>query len=468
MLLFSLLSVLVLDTTFAAKSCVSSTVNSSLVLILDGSGSIGAQNFPKLNAFAVDVVKQLPINQVAIRVMGRRYYSDVTLTELRKQVPYQYPSDGRFVSKNDSLLLLPGVDFPGGGTATGEAVRQAQQLLEGKTDSFNMVMIITDGQSSDGMCRNSRCNPDDGGCYDANGLLTFGACTLQQQAPKLLATKGHNSTVTVVAVGFGNAVERELKLLAGPENPQNVLYVKGNGATDGLVKLQEKLDSLVETVCSALPQDCVLTYSEWSECGGPDLDRSRTRELLDRQEPRNGGKSCSVTLKEACPANLAPVAAVAAGIVIPLIVGTLLALLAICLVGAFLAWRVRKKRAEEAARKKAMRAGADKAEKAIVFVMDDKTDSEMDTQDTLQKLVGERDRLQKINSELANTAGDTPMVMVIARAESPDDVVAQIQSLKTDNDRLRETHNPAPTKKRRKNKQQTAFGQVNVRNSVSA
>ena len=64
MWLFSLLSVLMMDTTFAAKSCVSSAVNSSLVLILDGSGSIQSQNFPELKAFAVDVVKQLPINEV--------------------------------------------------------------------------------------------------------------------------------------------------------------------------------------------------------------------------------------------------------------------------------------------------------------------------------------------------------------------------------------------------------------------
>merc|ERR1739848_554461 len=149
------------------------------------------------------------------------------------------------------------------------------------------------------------------------------------------------------------------------------------------------------------------------------------------------------------------------GIVVPLVVAALLGLLAIFLVGALLAWRVRKKRAEEAARKKAMRESADKAEKEIAFVMDDSTESKMGTQDTLQKLVGERDRLQKINTELANKAGDTPMVIVIAGTDSPDDIIAQIQSLKTDNDRLRETQNRAPTnKKRRKNRQQTAFGQV--------
>jgi len=451
-----------MDTTFAAKSCVSSTVNSSLVLILDGSGSIQPQNFPELKAFAVEVVKQLPINEVTIRVMGRKGKVGATITDFRKQVPYMYPNDGRFVSKNDSLLLLPSVKFPGGGTATGEAVREAQQLLKGKTDSFNMVMIMTDGQSNDGRCGyGSTCNPSDGGCY-ANGRLTRGACTLQQQAPKLLATKSRNSTVTVIAVGFGNAVESELKFLAGYDNPQNVLYVKGQGAGDGLKKLKEKLDSLVETVCSALPQDCVLTYSEWEECGGPDLDRSRTRQLLDRQEPRNGGKSCSVVLTEACEPNLQVVAQVTAGIVTAGIVGTLLALLAILLVGAFFAWRVRKKRAEEAARKADIRKSAARHEKEIVFEMDDLEEgSEMDQQDTMQKLTAERDRLQELNIELADAAGDTPMV--IAAAQFPDELVAQIKSLKTDNDRLKAAENSrAPTKRRKKNKQQTAFGQTNT------
>lgn len=462
MWLFSLLSVLMMDTTFAAKSCVSSTVNSTLVLILDGSGSIELANFPKLKAFAVDVVTQLPIDEVTIRVMGRRGYLSDTVTENRKKVPYMYPSDGRFVSKNESLLLLPDVEFPGGGTATGEAVRQAQQLLEGKTDSFNMVMIMTDGKSTDGSCRVGQCNPSDGGCYDPNGRLVSGACTLQQQAPKLLATKGYNSNVTVIAVGFGKAVESELKFLAGSENPQNVLYVKGDGATDGLIKLKEKLDALVETVCSALPQDCVLTYSEWSECGGPDLDQSRTRELQGRQEPRNGGKSCSVVLTEACPANLAVAAQVAAGIIVPLIVGILLALLVVFLIGALLAWSVRKKRAEEVARKAEMRKSAARHEKDIVFKMNDDLEagSGMDQQDTMQKLVAERDRLQELNIELADAAGDTPMVIAVVHA--PDDVVAQIKSLKTDNDRLRAAEDSrSPTKRRKKNKQQTAFGQTN-------
>ena len=71
-----------MDTTFAAKSCVSSAVNSSLVLILDGSGSIQAQNFPKLKAFAVEVVKQLPINEVVFIWRGLlcMYSSDFSLS----------------------------------------------------------------------------------------------------------------------------------------------------------------------------------------------------------------------------------------------------------------------------------------------------------------------------------------------------------------------------------------------------
>lgn len=171
-------------------------------------------------------------------------------------------------------------------------------------DSFNMVIVMTDGHASDG-----KCDSSEGTCIASTDKCSSGDegdCTLVNAAPKLTALADRNQTVTVVSVGFGQVDLTELKLIASDES--NVIRAQGQDAASGLAALKKLLNLLVAKVCGNLPHDCVIGYTPWSACDapcGPQTQRQKVSGVLHKA--RNGGRPCpsskwmKKTFRRACP-----------------------------------------------------------------------------------------------------------------------------------------------------------------------
>merc|ERR1712048_588531 len=83
-----------------------------------------------------------------------------------------------------------------------------------------------------------------------------------------------------------------LQLIASGEDSNNTIIAQGSDASAGLAALHKLLGSLVEKVCLNLPVDCVVGYTDWSEC--PD-ECGQQYQFKNKQilvESQNGGKAC--------------------------------------------------------------------------------------------------------------------------------------------------------------------------------
>ena len=167
-----------------------------------------------------------------------------------------------------------------------------------RRESFNIVVVFTDGKATDGQCQKQRYTCDAhkacASCWEScklNGSRDpdQAFCTLHYEAPRLKALSDRNQTVTVVSVGFGQVDRQELEYIASSD--ENVIIAEGRDASTGFAKLETLLDQLVEKVCLRLPEDCVLEHTPWSECcGGAQYKFRRVKRVL--REARNGGKAC--------------------------------------------------------------------------------------------------------------------------------------------------------------------------------
>merc|ERR1712025_440333 len=242
------------------SKCTDSNVPSKMVMLMDTSGSLdnplfGGRygNFREMKNMAQDLVNVFPINEFAIR----SFSSVIT----------PYPASGAFVGKSGARGAIESMTYDNRQTRTGEALEQTADLLEDYTDSFNIVIVLTDGQATDGSCKAGQtCDMDKQTCLDASGRDTGKSCKLLVQAPRLKNIQDRNETVTVVSIGFGDIDADELRLISSGEGDNNTIIARGTDASAGLAALHKLLGNLVEKVCLNLPVDCVVEYTDWSEC----------------------------------------------------------------------------------------------------------------------------------------------------------------------------------------------------------
>jgi hypothetical protein len=193
--------------------------------------------------------------------------------------------------------------YDNGATYTGDALEHTVNLLQDEQDSFNIVVVLTDGRALDAFCpMGDTCDAETQQCSQIGT-----SCKLVTQAPRLKALPDRNATVTVVSVGFGQVDADQLRFMASGDGDENTIIAQGEDASAGLAALRELLGNLVEKVCLNLPVDCVFTYTEWSEC--PDCGEGYQYRRIDEivVEPQNGGQACPTgkqmqqTYRQECP-----------------------------------------------------------------------------------------------------------------------------------------------------------------------
>merc|ERR1711939_654060 len=136
------------------------------------------------------------------------------------------------------------------------------------------------------------CNPDTQKCEDEDGKTNSKSCKLVAQAEKLQNLPDRNATWAVVSVGFGNINADELRLMASGDGDNNTIIAQGRDASAGLTELKVLMGKLVDKVCTNLPVDCVIEYTEWSQCPKTCGDHWQVRNIKDVIQAKNNGKAC--------------------------------------------------------------------------------------------------------------------------------------------------------------------------------
>ncbi|XP_075684360.1 collagen alpha-4(VI) chain-like [Rhinoderma darwinii] len=188
-----------------------------IVFLVDGSWSIGTDNFKSMQNFLYTLINGFDISQDNIRI-GLIQYSDEPRTEF-----YLNSYD----KKEDVLQYIQNLKYKGGGTKTGESL---QFMLEnhftknagGRANDGvpQIAVVITDGESQDNI--------------------------------KEPATKVKNSGITLYAIGIKNAILTELNEIASDPDEKYVYNVADFTALQGIS--QNILQVLCTTVEEATKQ----------------------------------------------------------------------------------------------------------------------------------------------------------------------------------------------------------------------
>ncbi|CAH1241297.1 COL6A3 [Branchiostoma lanceolatum] len=126
------------------SACTDSALDIDLVLLLDGSGSVGSDNFNLLKAFTQYIVGNFDIAVNNTRV-GVVQYSDFNNIEFNLN---------EYATKAEVLAAIGAITYQRGGTFTGAAidfVRQDVFTTAGgnRADKPDVLLVLTDGESSD-------------------------------------------------------------------------------------------------------------------------------------------------------------------------------------------------------------------------------------------------------------------------------------------------------------------------------
>ncbi|CBY06820.1 unnamed protein product [Oikopleura dioica] len=178
-----------------------SHLKSDLVFIIDGSWSVGNVNFRKAKDFMKSLVNPFEIGWDYTRVSVLQYSDDPRIEFYLKD--YQ--------DKTTLLNAIDAITYKGGNTRTGEAIRYMMgQIFSVEAGSRPYVkkhmVLLTDGQSQDDV-----------------------------GAP---ARAAKNFNIRTFAIGVGDAIEDELKLVATPPFSDTLYHVEDY---DGIRHLQDTL-----------------------------------------------------------------------------------------------------------------------------------------------------------------------------------------------------------------------------------
>uniref|UniRef100_A0A8C4NME6 Collagen type XII alpha 1 chain n=1 Tax=Eptatretus burgeri TaxID=7764 RepID=A0A8C4NME6_EPTBU len=161
-----------------------STKYADIVILVDGSWSIGRLNFHLVRQFIKSLVQAFDIESGWIRVGLAQYSGD----------PRNEWDLNKYTTKNETLKAVGNFSYKGGNTLTGRALDfiREHSFMKARKDVAKIGILITDGKSQDDVA---------------------------EPAQNL-----RNENVTVFAIGVKNADENELKLIAS-EPLEDHIYI---------------------------------------------------------------------------------------------------------------------------------------------------------------------------------------------------------------------------------------------------
>ncbi|XP_006893219.1 PREDICTED: collagen alpha-1(XXI) chain [Elephantulus edwardii] len=163
------------------------TAPTDLVFILDGSYSVGPENFEIVKKWLVNITKNFNIGPKFIQV-GVVQYSDYPVLE----IPL-----GSYDSGENLIATMESINYLGGNTRTGKAIQFALDYLFAKSSRFltKIAVVLTDGKSQDEV--------------------------------KDAAEAARDSMITLFAIGVGSETEdAELRAIANKPSSTYVFYVE--------------------------------------------------------------------------------------------------------------------------------------------------------------------------------------------------------------------------------------------------
>ncbi|XP_067421589.1 collagen alpha-1(XXI) chain isoform X2 [Emydura macquarii macquarii] len=163
------------------------TAPADLVFILDGSYSVGPENFEIIKRWLVNITSNFDIGPKFIQV-GVVQYSDYPVLE----IPL-----GTHDSNENLIREMESIQYLGGNTRTGRAIQFAIDHLFAKSSRFltKIAVVLTDGKSQDEV--------------------------------KDAAAEARKNKITLFAIGVGSEIEEdELKAIANKPPSTYVFYVE--------------------------------------------------------------------------------------------------------------------------------------------------------------------------------------------------------------------------------------------------
>ncbi|XP_044109073.1 collagen alpha-1(XXI) chain isoform X3 [Neovison vison] len=163
------------------------TAPTDLVFILDGSYSVGPENFEIVKKWLVNITKNFDIGPKFIQV-GVVQYSDYPVLE----IPL-----GSHDSGESLIAAMESIHYLGGNTRTGKAIQFALDYLFAKSSRFltKIAVVLTDGKSQDEV--------------------------------KDAAEAARDNKITLFAIGVGSETEdAELRAIANKPSSTYVFYVE--------------------------------------------------------------------------------------------------------------------------------------------------------------------------------------------------------------------------------------------------
>ncbi|XP_040205788.1 collagen alpha-1(XXI) chain-like isoform X2 [Rana temporaria] len=163
------------------------TAPNDLVFILDGSWSVGPENFELLKKWVVNITSNFDIGPKFTQV-GVVQYSDYPVLE----IPL-----GRHEYIEDLIRRMQDIDYLGGNTRTGNAIQFAIENLFARSlrPLTKIAIVLTDGKSQDDV--------------------------------KDIAEEARKNKITLFAIGVGSEIEEsELRAIANKPSSTYVFYVE--------------------------------------------------------------------------------------------------------------------------------------------------------------------------------------------------------------------------------------------------
>ncbi|XP_078669871.1 collagen alpha-6(VI) chain-like [Branchiostoma floridae x Branchiostoma belcheri] len=195
------LTVLALLALFSAASAQQGQICSAkldLMLVLDGSGSVGDADFTKTLQFAENVVNAFDIGPDLTRV-GVVQYSDTPAMEFNL---------GAHGDKASTIAAVNSIQYQGGGTATGAALEYTRANANWRGAPVpKVIIVVTDGKSGDDVTAAAQALAGEGVTVYAIGVGNYDLPELQQIA--------NGNTNNVVELADYNALTATIDQIAG-------------------------------------------------------------------------------------------------------------------------------------------------------------------------------------------------------------------------------------------------------------
>lgn len=184
-----------------------------IVFLVDGSWSIGTENFQQVRDFLVSLVDSFDVGPEQVRI-GLVQYSTTPVTEFLLNT---------YSDKQEILQKILNLPYRGGGTKTGLGLEfmLAQHFVEragsrGREGVPQFAVVITDGQSQDSV--------------------------------KLQAEMVKRRGITLYAIGIKDAVLEELQEIASDPDDKHVYSVSDFAALQGISQ------SVIQVLCTTVEE----------------------------------------------------------------------------------------------------------------------------------------------------------------------------------------------------------------------